>query len=59
LLYPFELTIAPPQFTIVPEVPSRVNRQVFAEMKRTGKFGDIAAVYDGAFFLLVSSNFAN
>jgi len=34
-------------FTIVPEVPSRVNRQVFAEMKRTGKFGDIAAVYDG------------
>jgi len=32
---------------IDPECPARVNRQIYAEMKKTGLFGDIAAVYDG------------
>lgn len=32
---------------ITPEVPPRVNRQIYEQMRKNGMFGSVAAVYDG------------
>jgi hypothetical protein len=42
------------QVTIIPEVPPRVNRQIFAQMTSRNMWGGIAAVYDGEFHVSLS-----